>query len=122
MAAKPQTPDPVQLNLLEENSKWVKENYPELSKSMKETDQDKARAKAAENEEYKDKRTPKSDLIRQAELDKMKEILNKPKGVSGGSGSMGTGKMNRDITKSYKKGGTASSRADGCCIRGKTRA
>lgn len=88
---------------------------------------EKARTKAAENEEYKDKRTPKSDLIRQAELEKMKEILNKPKtsGSGGGSGGMGTGKMNRDITKNYKKGGkvsSASSRADGCAIRGKTRA
>jgi hypothetical protein len=52
-----------------------------------------------------------------------------PKGPSGGGGGggggMGTGKMNRDITKAYKKGGkvsSASKRADGCCIRGKTRA
>ena len=85
--------------------------------------EEKARARKVENEDFKDKRTPKSDLIRQAELEKMKEILNtpKPKGVSGGSGSMGTGKMNRDITKAYKKGGTASSRADGCAQRGKTK-
>ena len=43
----------------------------------------------------------------------------------GGGGGMGTGKMNRDITKNYKAGGkvsSASKRADGCCIRGKTRA
>ena len=43
----------------------------------------------------------------------------------GGGGGMGTGKMNRDITKNYKAGGkvkSASARADGCCIRGKTRA
>ena len=43
----------------------------------------------------------------------------------GGGGGMGTGKMNRDITKNYSKGGkvkSASARADGCCIRGKTRA
>lgn len=51
----------------------------------------------------------------------------KPRITSGGgtsSGGMGTGKMNRDITKNYKKGGnvsTASKRADGCCIKGKTR-
>jgi hypothetical protein len=83
--------------------------------------QDKARARAAENEMYKDKRTPKSELIRQAELDKMKEILKMPKGPSGGGGGMGTGKMSRDITKNYKKGGTASSRADGCCVKGKTK-
>jgi lipopolysaccharide biosynthesis protein len=85
---------------------------------------EKAKSRRLENEEYKDKRTPKSDLIRQAELDKMKEILNKPKG-SGGGGGMGTGKMSRDITKNYKKGGkvkSASSRADGIAIRGKTRA
>ena len=44
---------------------------------------------------------------------------------SGGSGSMGTGKMNRDISKNYKVGGkvkSASARADGCAIRGKTKA
>lgn len=89
--------------------------------------QDKARARAAENAEYADKRTPKSDLIRQAELDKMKEILKMPKGPSGGGGGggMGTGKMSRDITKNYKAGGkvkSASARADGIAIRGKTRA
>lgn len=98
----------------------------ELAK-QKEDRQEKARNKAAENEEYKDKRQPKSDLIRQAEIEKMKEILNKPKvgGGGGGGGGMGTGKMNRDITKNYKAGGkvkSASARADGCCIRGKTRA
>ena len=87
--------------------------------------QDKARARKVENEEYKDKRTPKSPLIRQAELEKMKEILDKPKGGGSGSGSMGTGKMNRDISKPMKKGGkvsSASKRADGIAIRGKTRA
>jgi len=50
--------------------------------------------------------------------------LPKPTG-GGGSGGMGTGKMNRDISKLYKSGGkvsSASKRADGCCIRGKTRA
>ena len=96
----------------------------ELAK-QKEDRQEKARNKAAENEEFKDKRQPKSDLIRQAELEKMKEILNRPKVSGGGGGGMGTGKMNRDITKAYKSGGkvkSASSRADGCCVRGKTRA
>jgi hypothetical protein len=95
----------------------------ELAK-QREDRQEKAKSKAAENEEFKDKRQPKSDLIRQAEIERMKEILNKSK-VSGGGGGMGTGKMNRDITKNYKAGGkvkSASSRADGCAIRGKTRA
>jgi hypothetical protein len=43
--------------------------------------------------------------------------------VTRGGGAMP--KSNRDITKNYKAGGkvrTASQRADGCCIRGKTRA
>jgi len=95
----------------------------ELAK-QREDRQEKAKSKAAENEEFKDKRQPKSDLIRQAEIERMKEILNKPK-VSGGGGGMGTGKMSRDITKNYKAGGkvkSASARADGCAIRGKTRA
>jgi hypothetical protein len=41
--------------------------------------------------------------------------------VGGGIG--GIGKMNRDISKNYSKGGkvNASSRADGCCIKGKTK-
>lgn len=43
--------------------------------------------------------------------------LNK---IRGGTGAMP--KSNRDLLRNYKKGGTASSRADGCAIRGKTRA
>jgi hypothetical protein len=81
------------------------------------------KARAAENEDMKDKRQPKSELIRQAEIDKMKEILNKPK--TGGGGGGGMPKLNRDITKNMKTGGkvsSASKRADGCAIRGKTRA
>ena len=54
------------------------------------------------------------------------EKLEKVSKSSGGSGGgMGTGKMNRDMTKAYKAGGkvsSASKRADGCAIRGKTRA
>ena len=43
-------------------------------------------------------------------------------GGGGGGGAMP--KSNRDITKNYKAGGTVSSaskRADGCAVRGKTR-
>jgi hypothetical protein len=47
-------------------------------------------------------------------------------GGGGGGGGMGGNKLsNRDLTRAYKKGGTvksASARADGCCIKGKTRA
>jgi len=52
--------------------------------------------------------------------------LPKPTGGGGGGGGMGGNKLsNRDLTKAYKKGGkvkSASSRADGCCIKGKTKA
>jgi hypothetical protein len=51
------------------------------------------------------------------------EKLSKSSGGSGGG--MGPGKMNRDMTKAYKAGGkvsSASKRADGCAVRGKTRA
>jgi hypothetical protein len=44
---------------------------------------------------------------------------------SGGGGGGGIPKLNRDLTKNMKKGGkvsSASKRADGCAIRGKTRA
>ena len=91
--------------------------------ARKEDKQDKAKSKAAENAEYADKRQPKSDMIRQAEIEKMKEILNKPKAGGGGGGGMP--KLNRDISKNMKDGGkvsSASKRADGCAIRGKTRA
>jgi hypothetical protein len=78
------------------------------------------KGKAAENKEFEDKRAKSSPLIAKAEIERMKEILDKPKG--GGGGAMP--KSNRDITKNYKAGGkvsSASKRADGCAIRGKTK-
>jgi len=88
---------------------------------------EKAKDRAVENKEFEDKRQPKSDLIRQTEIARMKEILDKSKGGGGGGGggSM-TDPMERK-TKPYNKakGGvikSASTRADGCAIRGKTRA
>jgi hypothetical protein len=88
---------------------------------------EKAKDRAVENKEFEDKRQPKSDLIRQTEIARMKEILDKSKGGGGGGGggSM-TDPMERK-TKPYNKakGGvikSASKRADGCAIRGKTRA
>jgi hypothetical protein len=56
------------------------------------------------------------------------EVLDKAKSdrkPSGGGGGGGIPKLNRDISKNMKKGGavsSASKRADGCCIRGKTKA
>jgi hypothetical protein len=85
---------------------------------------DKARARTAENEEFKDKRIKASPLTVSSELAKMKEILAKPKG--GGGGGVPSDKMDKMKKMNYKAGGTvkssASKRADGCAIRGKTRA
>jgi hypothetical protein len=83
------------------------------------------KGKAAENKEFEDKRPPKSPLIRQEALNQMKQMLNMASSGSGG-GSAGIPKTNRDLMKNNKAGGiirsSASKRADGCCIRGKTRA
>ena len=69
------------------------------------------------------------EMERDKAIDKAREFVKNGKAAfgtsGGGSGGMGTGKMNRDISKNMKKGGkvkSASARADGCAIRGKTRA
>jgi hypothetical protein len=84
---------------------------------------EKARTRAIENEDFKDKRQPKSDLIRQAELEKMKEILDKPRSGGGGGGG-GIPKVGPKKPTDMKKGGmvsSASKRADGCAVKGKTK-
>ena len=101
----------------------VDPGYREIHEKYNPPEKD-SRAKAAENEEFKDKRVKSNPLVANAEIARMKEILNAPKGGGGGGGGGGMPKLNRDITKNYKKGGkvsSASKRADGCCIRGKTR-
>jgi len=83
------------------------------------------KGKATENKEFEDKRPPKSDLIRQAEINRMKEILDKSKASGGGGGGAGIPKVGPKRPLDMKKGGkvsSASKRADGCCIKGKTRA
>jgi hypothetical protein len=89
------------------------------------TPQETAIARKAENEEFKDKRVKASPLVVSSELAKMKEILAKPKG-GGGGGGVPSDKMDKMKKMNYKSGGTvkssASKRADGCAIRGKTRA
>jgi len=54
---------------------------------------------------------------KQGDIKKQYWDINPPKG--GGGGAMP--KSNRDITKNFKAGGTASARADGCAVRGKTK-
>jgi hypothetical protein len=82
------------------------------------------KAKAAENEEFKDKRVKSNPLAANAEIARMKEILNAPKG--GGSTGMGGGGGGdtKFLKPKYKAGGkvsSASKRADGCAVKGKTR-
>ena len=104
-----------------QRKKPVDPGYREIHEKYNPPEKD-SKGKAAENKEFEDKRQPKSDMIRQTEIARMKEILDKSK--SGGGGG-GVPKSNRDITKNYKAGGKvsrASKRADGCAIRGKTRA
>lgn len=128
------------------------ELFPEDPKQEKPVDKekvDKARARAAENEEFKDKRVKASPLTVESELAKMREILAKPKAEKqeqarmkygnpvleaaqakssggsrgGGGGGIPSDKMDKMKKMNYKAGGkvTASSRADGCAIRGKTK-
>jgi hypothetical protein len=103
-----------------QRKKPADEGYKEVHEKHNPPDKDR-KGKAAENEEFKDKRAKSSPLIAKAEIERMKEILDKPKGGGGGAaGIPKTGKKPYD----FKKGGkvSASSRADGCAIRGKTRA
>ena len=104
------------------------ELFPEDPKKEKPVDKDKvdkAKARAVENEEFKDKRIKPSPIVVEAELAKMKKILDKPKSGSGGGGGIPSDKMDKMKKMNYKAGGTvgsASKRADGIAIRGKTRA
>jgi hypothetical protein len=116
----------------------------ELSR-QKENRKEKARQSSAVEEYMKDQRQPRSDMIRQAEIEKMKEILDKKARVaqssmvspSGNTTAAGRGtayggadlemgmKGSRMPKPKLKAGGkvkSASARADGCAIRGKTRA
>jgi hypothetical protein len=68
------------------------------------------------------------EMKRDQAIDKAREFVKEGKsafGPSGSSGNTGMSKLSsRDITKNYKKGGkvsSASSRADGCATKGKTK-
>jgi hypothetical protein len=69
------------------------------------------------------------EMKRDQAIDKAREFVKEGKSAfepksGGGSGGGGMPKSNRDITKNYKKGGkvsSASSRADGCATKGKTK-
>jgi len=110
------TPEQVQ------KGRAVDPGYKEVHEKYNPPEKDQ-KAKAAENKEFEDKRQQRSKLIQQAEMAKINEILNKPKGGGGGSGGVGGMKSMKYEPVKYAKGGkvSASSRADGCAVRGKTR-
>jgi hypothetical protein len=68
------------------------------------------------------------EMERDKAIDKARDFVKNGKAAFGPSGGGGGGggmpKMNRDITKNMKSGGkvsSASSRADGCATKGKTK-
>jgi hypothetical protein len=61
-----------------------------------------------------------------AERNEYKKVQAHSRAGGSGGGDFGSGiqKMNKDIKRNYKSGGkisSASKRADGCCIKGKTK-
>jgi hypothetical protein len=94
--------------------------YKEIHDKYNPQDKDQ-KAKAAENKAFEDQRQQRSKLIQQTEMAKIKEIFERSRGGGGGgAGIPKTGKKPYD----FKKGGTVSSaskRADGCAIKGKTK-
>ena len=93
----------------------------EFDKILEKEKADRARAEASKMaEEHRAKVKAESPRTYTERLQDMGRL---PSGGGGGGG--GVPKINRDITKNMKKGGTvksASTRADGIAIRGKTKA
>ena len=92
----------------------------EFDKILEKEKADRARAEASKMaEEHRAKVKAESPRTYTERLQDMGRL------PSGGGGGGGVPKINRDITKNMKKGGTvksASTRADGIAIRGKTKA
>jgi hypothetical protein len=79
------------------------------------------RAKAEVNKMAEETRAKTEAERPRTYAERLQDMGRLPKGGGGGGG---ISKLNRDITKSYKGGGsvsTASKRADGCCVKGKTK-
>lgn len=54
--------------------------------------------------------------------ERLQDMGRLPKGGGGSSGTGGAGEIKSlQNPRAMKKGGTASSRADGCCVKGKTK-
>ena len=100
-----------------------KEKYnPDLKRGPGEFDKilekEKAERARAEINRIAEEHRAKTEAERpRTYTERLQDMGRLPKG--GGGGAMP--KSSRDITKNYKSGGTASSRADGCAQRGKTK-
>ena len=95
--------------------------YKEIHEKYNPPEKDQ-KGKAAENKEFEDKRKPQSPLIRQAAINDMKQMLN----MAGAASDLEKGMMGNKLKKpNFRSGGkvsSASKRADGIAIRGRTRA
>jgi hypothetical protein len=96
----------------------------EYDKTVERLKQEKAKAefsKIAEEQRAKvEAERPRTYAERLQDMGR----LPKPTGGGGGGGMGGNKLSNRDLTKAYKSGGkvsSASKRADGCAIKGKTK-
>jgi len=126
--------------MAEQNTLDFGAGFPEPSDDDKKAiKKEKAKEKKAADDYFKDNRAKSSPLIANAELEKMKKMNQQTSMISpggnttaagrgelkGASGSAGSNELLKAINKPYKSGGkvsSASKRADGCCVRGKTRA
>ena len=86
---------------------------------------EKQDAKEAEKEAKKAAKATKGDASKQTSMIAPHGVnVSTGRIASGGGGGAGMPKLNRDITKNMKAGGkvsSASKRADGCAIKGKTK-
>jgi hypothetical protein len=98
------------------------------SEKMRMIDPEAGARFAEKLETEKEARRVLKEMERDKAIDKARDFVKQGKAAFGPSGGGGGGggmpKMNRDITKNYKAGGkvsSASKRADGCAVKGKTK-
>ena len=126
-------PDPIKAMEMMNQLNLGYGNEPEFSRRSMENNPKFNPEKAAQFREALETEKEASRVLREMKrdqaIDKAREFVKEGKSVfrttgGGGGGGMGTGKMNRDISKLYKSGGkvkSASARADGCAVKGKTK-
>jgi len=109
--------------------KFEPSEYDKAAERMKQQKEAADKAKAELHEMAEKTRAKKEAERPRTYAERLQDMGRLPKptgGGGGGGGGMGGNKLsNRDLTKAYKSGGkvkSASSRADGCAIRGKTKA